>query len=49
MAGSRLTTSATALINLIINFAITYPGAALPPKIKVRGGISRLGLFFRRR
>ena len=37
-SGSLLTVSPTALISLMIRFATKYPGAALPPKMKVRGG-----------
>jgi hypothetical protein len=37
-AGSRLTTSATDVMSLMISFAIRYPGAALPAKRMVLGG-----------
>jgi hypothetical protein len=46
--GSLLMTSATELTSLMISLAMKQPGAALPPKTKVRGASSRLGSAFSR-
>jgi len=40
VCGSRLSTAPTELISLIMSFAVRYPGAALPPKMNVRGSMS---------
>ena len=37
MSGSAFTVSAIPLMKRMISLAIAYPGAALPPKITVRG------------